>query len=217
MMSGDPIEEESMTAAPHLNGPDLIDLLIGRDDLTVDDIADLPEDLRYELIDGRLVLSPHALPIHQLISQGVAFAIEQHCPDDLVVNLEQAVLLNRRNELRPDVMVFREEGAGRSPVLAADVLLVVEVISSTSRFTDPGDKLKRYADLGIPVYWLLDPLAPWVTFTQFRLGPDGTYECCLQTHDLVTIDRPWEITLDLPAWTSRRDRINDRARHRRRS
>ncbi|GIF10461.1 hypothetical protein [Actinoplanes teichomyceticus] len=44
-----------MTAAPHSNELDMIEHLLGRDDLTVDDIADLPEDLRYELIGGRLV------------------------------------------------------------------------------------------------------------------------------------------------------------------
>ncbi|GIM89541.1 Uma2 family endonuclease [Paractinoplanes toevensis] len=203
-----------MTAAPHLNGSDLLDFLVGRDDLTVDDIVDLPEDLRYELIDGRLVLTPNALPIHQVISQNTAFALERNCPDDFVVNVEQALLLNRRNELRPDAMVFRAEGAWRSPVLTADVLLVVEVISQSSRFTDPGDKLKRYADLGIPSYWIIDPLAPWVTFTQFLLGPDGTYQCNLQARDLVILDQPWKVTLDLPSWTRRRDRINEQARHR---
>ncbi|GAA0570680.1 Uma2 family endonuclease [Paractinoplanes ferrugineus] len=203
-----------MTAAPHLAGPDLIDHLIGRGDLTVDDIADLPEDLRYELIDGRLLLTPNALPIHQVISQNAAFALEMNRPDDLVVNMEQAVLLNRRNELRPDVMVFQEEGAGRSPVPAADVLLVVEVISPSSKFDDPGHKAKRYADLGIPAHWIIDPLAGPVTLTQFALGPDGSYEQLRRTAELVTLDQPWPVTLDLPAWTRRRDRINERASRR---
>ncbi|MFI7547706.1 hypothetical protein [Actinoplanes sp. NPDC049599] len=42
--------------------------LLRRDDLTVDDIVDLPEGLHYELIDGRLVLTPLALLLHQLLS-----------------------------------------------------------------------------------------------------------------------------------------------------
>jgi hypothetical protein len=51
MVNGDPIEEESMTAV-------LLPVdrrLLERTDLTVDDLVDLPEDLRYELIEGRLV------------------------------------------------------------------------------------------------------------------------------------------------------------------
>ncbi|WP_433369144.1 Uma2 family endonuclease [Actinoplanes sp. CA-142083] len=204
-----------MTIAPHLVGQDLIDYLLGRDDLTVDDIADLPEDLRYELIDGRLVLSPVALPIHQTISMKTGIALEEHCPDDIVVNVEQAILLNPSNEFRPDVMVFHEEGAGRSPVLAADVLLVVEVISPSSKDFDREDKLKRYADLGIPAYWIIDPLAERVSFSQFLLGPEGSYQRRLQADGLVAVDHPWEVTLDLPAWTQKRDRINQKARTRR--
>ncbi len=40
-----------MTAALHLP-----DLLRDKQDWTVDDLASLPDDLHYELIDGRLLL-----------------------------------------------------------------------------------------------------------------------------------------------------------------
>jgi len=182
------------------------------DDLTVDDIVSLPEDLRYELIDGRLVLTPFALPLHQLLGAETAFAIRELCPEEFIINIEQAILIDRRNELRPDVVLIREEGACRSPVLPADVPLVVEVISKSSRTSDRELKLKKYAYAGIPSYWIIDPLAERVTFTQFCLDPDGVYERRHQTDELVTVDRPWEITLDLPAWTRKRDRIRRVAR-----
>ncbi|MBG0562065.1 Uma2 family endonuclease [Actinoplanes aureus] len=201
-----------MTAAPHLNERDLIEHLLGRDDLTVDDIADLPEDLRYELIDGRLVLSPLALPIHQFIAFEIAVAARERCPDDVLINPEQAVLLDRRNELRPDVVLIQEEGAGKSPVRPGDVPLVVEVASESTKEFDRTGKLKKYAYVGIRNYWIVDPLAERVTLTQFVLGPDGDYQQVRHTGDLVTVDRPWEMTLDLPAWTRRRDRIRAVAR-----
>jgi len=197
-----------MTAALQFADPHLL----RRHDLTVDDLVDLPEDLRYELIDGRLVLTPHGNPTHQFISKKVGDAIEENCPEEFVLNIEQAVLIGPGTELRPDVVLIREEGAGPSPVQAADVLLVVEVISPSSRISDRLDKSKRYSDAGIPAYWILDPLAAVITLTQLSLGRDGTYVQQLQTDALVTIGQPWEITLDLPAWTRRRDRIrkNDR-------
>ncbi|MBB2942205.1 Uma2 family endonuclease [Actinoplanes lutulentus] len=186
--------------------------LLARRDLTVDDIADLPEDLRYELIDGRLVVSPLALPIHQFIAFRIAVASEERCPEGVLVNGEQAVLLDRRNELRPDVVLIYEEGAGRSPVRPDDVPLVVEVISESSKKFDRDEKLKKYAYVGIRNYWIVDPLAERVTLTQFALGPGGDYQQLIQTDELVTVDCPWEITLDLPAWTRRRDRIRAVAR-----
>jgi len=186
--------------------------LLRRDDLTVDDIVNLPEDLHYELIDGRLVLTPLALPTHQLIGIETATAIKEHSPDEFIINVEQAILIDRRNELRPDVVLIHEEGAGYSPVLPGDVPLVVEIISKSSQRTDRDLKLKKYAYVGIPYYWIIDPLAERVTLTEFRLGPDGAYRSQLQTDDVVTVDRPWEITLDLPAWTRRRDRTDRVAR-----
>jgi hypothetical protein len=42
MVNGDPIEEEPMAAVLSLSE---------RQDFTVDDLAGLPEDLRYELLD----------------------------------------------------------------------------------------------------------------------------------------------------------------------
>ena len=201
-----------MTATSHLTELDLLEHLLGRADLTVDDIADLPEDLRYELIAGRLVVTPLAMPIHQFISLRTGSAIEAGCPDEFIVNVEQAVLLDRRNELRPDVVIIRDEGASQSPVLPGDVPLVVEVISKSSRAADREDKLKRYAYVGIPSYWIIDPLAERVTFTQYLLGSDGSYHQGAHTDKLVTVDRPWPVTLDLPAWTSKRDRLRRVAR-----
>jgi Uma2 family endonuclease len=203
MVERDRIEEDSMTAVLPLVDPHLLE----RHDLTVDDLADLPEDLRYELIDGRLVLTPHARPSHQMISKNVGFAIDQRCPEEFVLNIEQAILIAPHIELVPDAVILSEAAPDTSPVPADDVLLVVEVISKSSQSTDRKYKLDRYANAGIPFYWIIDPLADRVTFTQFSLHVDGFYTEVLQTDRRVTVQEPWEITLDLPAWTRKRDRM----------
>lgn len=205
-MSGDPFEEDAMTIALTLATPDLSELLKRRD-LTVDEVAHLPEDLHYELIDGRLVLSPSALPIHQIIGGMVWHACMLNQPPEVAMSMDQSVLIDGRNERRPDVVAIRVEGASVSPVLAFDVLLAVEIISPSSVSTDREDKRKVYADSRIPRYWVVDPLAERVTLTEFALGPDGRYQQTLHTEDRVTVTSPWEITLDVPAWTERRDRI----------
>ena len=192
-----------MTATLHLADMSLL----SRDDLTIDDIADLPEDLRYELIEGRLVLTPHANPTHGYLSKRVGDAVEVNCSEEFVLNIEQAVRIGPHTELQPDVVLMHESGAGGSPVPPADVLLVVEVISKSSKVHDREYKLKQYAHVGIPNYWIVDPLAARVTFSQFVLAEDGVYRPVLETDELITVHRPWDVTLDLPAWTRRRDRI----------
>ena len=208
MVIGESFEEEPMTTAPHRTESELIDHLLGRDDLTVDDIADLPEDLRYELIDGRLVLSPLAIPVHQLLSRWTANAIDENCPDEYILNVEQAILINGRNELRPDVVVVHERAAFVSPVLPADVPLLVEVVSRSSKKFDRTGKLEKYAAVGIPTYWILDPLADRVTLARYSLGLDGANRMAQRTAEQVTVDDPWKITLDLPAWTRKRDQLS---------
>jgi Uma2 family endonuclease len=199
-MSGDPHEEEPMTAVLLPVDPRLLE----RDDLTVDDLVDLPEDLRYELIEGRLVLTPHAFTIHNFIGRNTAVAIEEFAPDGFSADQEQGLLRNRRNELFPDVMILRDEAGFRSPVHPDDVLLVVEVISKSSKTKDRREKLEWYAGMGIPHYWIIDPLGERVTLTEFRLGPGG-YRQRRQADELITLDEPWKVTLDLPAWTRKRD------------
>lgn len=77
-----------MTAA--LNLPD-------KQDWTVDDLASLPKDLRYELIDGRLIL-PSPTAIHQDIGVRVLMALEANCPPDLMVVLDLSLKVDYRNE-----------------------------------------------------------------------------------------------------------------------
>src|SRR5690349_6531862 len=128
-------EEELMTTAlPHL------DLDLDRQDWTVDDVAKLPEDLHYDLIDGMLILTPAAMPLHQKIGIMTAVALDAQCPDGFMTTTDQSVLVDSRNEPRPDVVVIRGEGTQRTPVFAADVSLVVEIVSPSSRVTDRHEK-----------------------------------------------------------------------------
>lgn len=199
-----------MSAALRLAAPDLI----GRQDLTVDDVANLPEDLRYELVDGRLVLSPTPKPIHQSIGVDVAAAFKVNRPPGVVVSTDQSVMFDGRNERCPDVALIHQEGADFTPVLASDVFLAVEIVSPSSQVIDRVDKMKVYADGGIAIYWIIDLLAERVTLTEFLLSSDGDYRQQAMTGDLVTMVRPWEVTVDLPAFTRERDRIRRARRSR---
>jgi Uma2 family endonuclease len=197
-----------MTAALKLD-------LQAKQDWTVDDLASLPKDLRYELINGRLIL-PSPTPFHQFIGHRIVSALEVGWSEEFFISSDQSVVVSTSNgrysEPRPDVVVIRAEGANRTPVTSADVLLAVEVVSPESTIRDRRDKAEIYAAEGIATYWVIDPLAPQITFSEFLLGDDGRYHRNLETDGLVTIDRPWETTLDLPEWTRRRDWLRAKAR-----
>ena len=173
--------------------------------LTVADVVDLPEDLRYELINGRLTLTPSALPFHNYAGVVVANALDVGRPRECRPITHLPIVLNNRNQLRPDVVVLERRGFRRMPVTADDVLLAVEIISPSSVSDDRKERLKLYAYAGIPSYWLIDPRGPRITFSQFLLDDRGVYRRHQHSDELVTVDLPWEVTLDLPLLTMERD------------
>ena len=195
-----------MTAASRLAVPELPDLLERRD-LTVDDVAGLPEDLHYELIDGRLVLTPSPSLVHQSLVPHVAMACMAGQPPDVVVSVDQSVMIDGHNERRPDVVGVRLGASDVGLPGAHDLILAIEIVSPSSVGVDGEDKRKVYADAGVPHYWIIDPLAERVTLTEFVLARDGVYRRGLHTTDRASLEHPWKITLDLPSWTERRDLI----------
>ena len=192
-----------MTAA--LNLPD-------KQDWTVDDLASLPADLRYELIDGRLIL-PSPTLIHQEIGVEVLLALRANRPPELMPVLDLSLEIDYRNEPRPDVVVVRPVHANITPLPVTDAVLAVEVISPGSHFRDMYAKAKVYAKAGVASYWVVDPLfEDGIVLTEFRIGDHGEYEIVSSTNKIFTTDAPYPVSIDLPALTVRRNQLLDGAR-----
>ncbi|MFF0155625.1 Uma2 family endonuclease [Micromonospora sp. NPDC005203] len=186
-----------MTAAP---------ILPERHEWTVDDLGELPKDLPYELINGRLIV-PSPTALHQDFCVRLLLAVEVNCPPEYLVSFDLSMRVDRRNEPRPDVVVIRRKHAGQSPVPVEDALLAVEVVSPTSSFRDMYDKAKVYAHAGIRSYWVVDPFQERVTLTEYSLGSNREYEQVAHTEDLFVTEQPWKVSVDLPALTSRKNNL----------
>ncbi|MFC0508510.1 Uma2 family endonuclease [Micromonospora costi] len=188
-----------MTAAP---------ILPERHEWTVDNLGDLPTDLPYELIDGRLIV-PLPTAVHQELCVGLLLALRVNCPAEFLVSIDLSMRVDRRNEPRPDVVAIRREHANRSPVPVEDALLAVEVVSPTSTFRDMYEKAKVYAHAGIGSYWVVDPLQERIALTEYALGADRQYEQVAHSEDLFVTERPWKVSVDLPALAARRNGLVD--------
>ncbi|MFF2039884.1 Uma2 family endonuclease [Kitasatospora sp. NPDC058170] len=111
-----------------------------------------------ELIDGALVFmtSPQR-SWHGRVVTALTVALEDQAPDDTVVDREMTIRLDRRNRPEPDVVAaMTSYDPDRTWYDAADVTLVVEVVSPESVDRDRGLKLRKYAAAGIPHYWLVE-------------------------------------------------------------
>lgn len=193
-----------MTAA--LKMPSLLD---AKQDWTVDDLASLPKDLRYELIDGRLIL-PSPTLFHQDLCFELVSMLRPNCPPGYTSIFDLSLKVNRRNEPRPDVLVLPKAFGLRSPAPVEAALLVVEVISTTSHFRDMHAKTKIYAAAGVQSYWVVDPtFEGGVMLTEFRLVDSGEYEMVTSTNKLFDTDVPYPAKIDLPALTALRDEYRE--------
>jgi len=106
----------------------------------------------------------------------------------------------------PDIVVVPARVFERRPtrVAAADVVLVVEIVSPGSRGTDHVMKLHEYAKAGIANYWIVDSDAPAdERLLAYRLEA-GTYRRVAALEgDRVRVNEPTALEFALDVLTGR--------------
>ena len=128
---------------------------------TVDLLEQLPDDhLRYELLDGVLLVSPAPATNHQRAVVRLCVLLVAACPQDHEVFVAPYDWRpDPRSSLQPDLLVVARGLAGDKN-LQQNPTIVVEVLSPTSRRYDRLLKSSRYAEAGVPQYWIVDPESP---------------------------------------------------------
>lgn len=126
---------------------------------TAADLGSLPDDARYELVDGALIVSPRERNLNATAALRLAWQLRPQLPDGWVAEREVGAHLSARSHVSPDLVVMRS--APTSPTRqigfdAADLALVVEVESPTSRRRDRLLKPEVYAEAGIACFWRVE-------------------------------------------------------------
>jgi Uma2 family endonuclease len=137
--------------------------------LSRDDLTDMPDDgHRYEIVDGALLVTPspgyqHQAAVTELVVLLHGAVGQEHvvlaAPFDFVVSANTV--------LQPDLLVADRADVGPRGLEHGTPLLVVEVLSPSTRLSDLGTKRLAYQAAGVPTYWVVDPDEP--SLTAFRL------------------------------------------------
>ncbi len=145
--------------------------------LTYDDLASFPDDnLRRELIDGELIVTPAPRVHHQDVVVWLTIRLglyaEEHGGRVYCAPLD--VHFSERDVVEPDVLYVRGEHRSRleERFLRGAADLVVEVSSPSTRHLELVRKRGLYERFGVPEYWYVDLDAERVEV--YRLS-DGRY------------------------------------------
>ncbi len=124
---------------------------------TYEDYLLLPEDRRYEVVDGELFLTPAPTPYHQLVAKRLGFLLDAHVQHERAGEVFIApcdVVLSRFDVLQPDVFFI---AAARLSIIGEKYIQVA--------------KARQYAKFGVREMWIADPRAR--TIEIFGRSPQG--------------------------------------------
>ncbi|RMI34220.1 Uma2 family endonuclease [Nocardia stercoris] len=184
-------------------------LPVQRHPLTVAGYMALGEDgdVRYELQEGVLVMSPSPLPYQARMSRHLVCQLDAQLPAHLEVlqdtdlDLELALPEQPGTVRRPNLMVVESaavEAAQKEHRLlrAAEALLVIEIVSPGSNRMDYRIKRDEYAEARIEQYWIVDIQRP-VSMLICRLGDGTDYYDNGEVTGHFTTTVPCPITIEL--------------------
>lgn len=135
---------------------------------TYEDLFDLPEDARVEIIAGQIEMLPSARFEHGNVGGRLFSDVEtpygrgRGGPGEWWITQEFDVRFDRHNVVRPDLVGWRRERMPTPPSLPpADVRpdWICEVLSPSNEKHDRHTKKALYARFGVPHYWIVDPQA----------------------------------------------------------
>ncbi len=148
---------------------------------TIEDIYNLPEGTRAELIDGHIYYMAPPSRKHQQILLSLSRLIadyidhkEGSCEVDIA---PFAVFLNEnnRNYVEPDISVICDKNKLTDKGCTGAPDWIVEIVSPGSRRMDYFIKLFKYRSAGVREYWIVDPDKNRILVYNFESEDTGDY------------------------------------------
>ncbi len=142
---------------------------------TYADYCRTPDDERYELWDGELIVAPAPNSAHQIVDAKLGWRLAQFVEErglGQVFSAPYDVVLSETDVVQPDLLFVSNE---RVYIITPDNVrgapdLVVEILSPSTAERDRTFKRALYARYGVSEYWLVDPDARTVTVLRLDDG-----------------------------------------------
>lgn len=170
----------------------MVPVIIEKKKYTYEDYLKTPDDKRYELIDGELLLTPSPVPRHQVISVELLFKLSEFVAENNLGKVLHApcdVYLDNENVVQPDILFISKDRLGiigeKNIQGASD--LAIEIISENSVYRDMVQKKRLYARFGVKEYWIVIPEEEEIEVYTLK---DNTYQLYQTYGKADTLESP---------------------------
>ncbi len=174
-------------------------IIIEKKKYTYEDYLKTPEDKRYELIEGELIMAPSPIPKHQRISGKIEYELRKFVTDNKLGEVFDApcdVYLDEENVVQPDILFISKERLdiiGEKNIQGAPDL-AIEIISESSAYRDMVQKKKLYAIFGVKEYWIVVPEEESI---EIYILKDNTYQFYKKYTKDETLQSPYMKDLNI--------------------
>ena len=170
---------------------------------TVEDIRNLSEDVRAELIDGQIYYFAAPKMIHQRIAAMLLTRLQHHieekhgdcqaytAPADVCLDCDD------RTMVEPDVMVICDRDKIHEDACYGAPDLIIEIASKSTRKRDYGIKMVKYRNAGVKEYWIIDPERRTVLICWFE---DESINCLYSFDDEISFRLFPEVAVRIGDW-----------------
>ena len=140
----------------------MVSTTIEKRKFTYEDYLKTPDEERYELIGGELLMTPAPVPKHQRISRKIEFLLEKFVTENDLGEVFDApcdVHLDDENVVQPDILFIaknRMNIIGEKNVQGAPDL-TIEILSKSTAYRDLIQKKKLYSKFGVKEFWIVIP------------------------------------------------------------
>jgi Uma2 family endonuclease len=156
---------------------------------TAKDYFNLPEGSPYQLIEGKLIMTPSPLTEHQAILRNLGVLIANHLKKIKLGYVYYApidVYLDNKNAYQPDIIFISNENKDiiKKRGIDGPPDLVIEILSPSNEYYDIKIKKEVYEKSGVLEYIIVDPKAKSVEVFR-RTGGNLKTNAALEKWDEV--------------------------------
>jgi Uma2 family endonuclease len=152
---------------------------------------------KVEVLNGSVIVTPHAGYDHQSAELGLAFLLKQAARRAGLWVYHEVNIISGADLFIPDIAVLTASGGGRTTMQISEAVLLGEIVSPGNRRKDVIDRPRGYAAAGVPFFLRVDLRNRVPTLALYELV-EGEYRPLAAAAAGTTFQmvRPFEFAID---------------------